>query len=398
MRTKGTAGVDWEVRVDFSRLRAERAAKAQEEMEKHEDIGALVLFRESNIRYVTGSWIGNWVVDKMPYRYAFLPRGGKPILYGCWHDCEQQEEQHLMPWIDVRLNRTSRRGGVGAEATKIITGQWATDLKNALKEFGVSGMKVGFDLLDWPMVEALQEANIQCCDAQSLMETARLVKTEDEVEILRQAATMGTAALWACKEAMRPGIRERELDGVAAQAVYSLGCEHTVELHCFSGQNTNPNFSRTQDRMIDYGDMVNIDVIHQHLGYQVPCHRNFVCGGKPTQRQIDVNKKCRDIVYTMIDAIKEGVMTSDVLKVMPSGLVHGIGTSHWGMPYISPRDEDRFVTEQFPIELKENMCLGPETWLGDDEGKEGALIQEVGFVTKTGFEVITKYPSDELMG
>jgi hypothetical protein len=44
------------------------------------------------------------------------------------------------------------------------------------------------------------------------------------------------------------------------------------------------------------------------------------------------------------------------------------------------------------------MCLGPETWIGDDEGKEGALIQEVGFVTKTGFEVITKYPSDELLG
>ena len=58
-----TMAVDWEQRIDFPRLRAERLQKAREALEAS-DLGALLLFDPNNIRYVTSTHIGEWARDK----------------------------------------------------------------------------------------------------------------------------------------------------------------------------------------------------------------------------------------------------------------------------------------------------------------------------------------------
>ncbi len=52
----GIMGVDWENRVDFERLRKHRIARTRQMLEK-EDLGALLLFETSNIRYATSTQI-----------------------------------------------------------------------------------------------------------------------------------------------------------------------------------------------------------------------------------------------------------------------------------------------------------------------------------------------------
>ena len=75
----GIAGVDWEVRVDFERLRTYRLDRAKEALEASE-LGALLLFETSNIRYVTGTQIGYWAFNKGE-RYALLTRTGRPRIF-----------------------------------------------------------------------------------------------------------------------------------------------------------------------------------------------------------------------------------------------------------------------------------------------------------------------------
>ena len=75
----GIAGVDWEVRVDFERLRNYRLARAKEALDASE-LGALLLFETSNIRYVTGTQIGYWAFNKGE-RYALLTRTGRPRIF-----------------------------------------------------------------------------------------------------------------------------------------------------------------------------------------------------------------------------------------------------------------------------------------------------------------------------
>jgi Xaa-Pro aminopeptidase len=89
-------GVDWEQRVDFDRLRADRLMRAKAALEASE-LGALLLFDPNNIRYVTSTHIGEWARDKNA-RYVLLPRGGHdPILW----DFGSAARHHKLyaPWL-----------------------------------------------------------------------------------------------------------------------------------------------------------------------------------------------------------------------------------------------------------------------------------------------------------
>ena len=74
-----TMAVDWEQRVDFTRLRRERLEKAQASLAES-SLGALLLFDPNNIRYVTSTHIGEWARDKNA-RFALLFREGPPLLW-----------------------------------------------------------------------------------------------------------------------------------------------------------------------------------------------------------------------------------------------------------------------------------------------------------------------------
>ena len=75
----GIMGVDWEHRVDFNRLREYRLDRARGQMEE-DDLGALLLFETSNIRYVTSTQIGYWAFNKGE-RWALLTRKSRPRIW-----------------------------------------------------------------------------------------------------------------------------------------------------------------------------------------------------------------------------------------------------------------------------------------------------------------------------
>ena len=82
-------------RVDMPRLREDRLAKLQAELERS-DLGALLAFDFHNIRYMTGTHIGTWAMDKL-IRFALLPRGGKPIVWD--FGSAARHHQLYNPWL-----------------------------------------------------------------------------------------------------------------------------------------------------------------------------------------------------------------------------------------------------------------------------------------------------------
>ncbi len=59
IHTYGLNAVDWEQRVDYERLRTDRLARLQAELDRSE-LGALLTFDFHNIRYMTATHIGTW--------------------------------------------------------------------------------------------------------------------------------------------------------------------------------------------------------------------------------------------------------------------------------------------------------------------------------------------------
>ncbi|MDH4220441.1 MAG: aminopeptidase P family N-terminal domain-containing protein, partial [Candidatus Aminicenantes bacterium] len=138
-RLYSQSGADWQYRVDFERLRKDRLQRAREQMEAH-DLGALVLFAGANIRYVTGSYQGNWKYN-INIRYAVLPHGGEPVLFetaGSDMVCAKMD----MPWMAGRV-RPAMTWQWAEGAVPYMAGKMVDTVIEVLQEHGVRNERIG---------------------------------------------------------------------------------------------------------------------------------------------------------------------------------------------------------------------------------------------------------------
>jgi len=89
----GSMAKDWEKGIDYGRLHKERLARAQEAI-RHAGLGGVIAFNFDNIRYITGTHIGEWARDKF-MRYAICPVVGEPLLW----DPAPPAKRISSPWI-----------------------------------------------------------------------------------------------------------------------------------------------------------------------------------------------------------------------------------------------------------------------------------------------------------
>jgi len=76
----GIAGLDWQQRVNWDRLRTYRTERAREMMKKH-GLGAMLCMYDENVRYITGTLTPGWNRLKPGLRYAMLCGDGAPVLF-----------------------------------------------------------------------------------------------------------------------------------------------------------------------------------------------------------------------------------------------------------------------------------------------------------------------------
>src|SRR6516165_9268904 len=109
----GIAGMDWQQRVNWDRLRKYRTERARAMMKKH-GLGALLCMYDENVRYLTGTLTPGWNRLKPGLRYA--------ILFG-QGDLGFQIERHS-PWIPRQIVRHSFawiKGAAGPASTQQVT-------------------------------------------------------------------------------------------------------------------------------------------------------------------------------------------------------------------------------------------------------------------------------------
>src|SRR5260370_18545987 len=76
----GIAGLDWQQRVNWDRLKKYRTERAREHMKKH-GLGAMLCMYDENVRYLTGTLTPGWNRLKPGLRYALLCGDGAPVLF-----------------------------------------------------------------------------------------------------------------------------------------------------------------------------------------------------------------------------------------------------------------------------------------------------------------------------
>ena len=423
--TFGTNQVDWEQRLDFDKLRTERLAKLKVELEKS-DVGALLAFDFANIRYMSSTHIGTWAIDKA-IRFALVTRNSDPIVW----DFGSAAKHHQLynPWLDTttaeadadphaphhgavkpraesgaRAGISTLRGAFSPDAG--IADGVAAKIKRELEKFGLLDEPLGVDIIELPILFALQRAGIDVVDGQQIFLNARAIKTGEEIGLLTQAASMVDAAYESLYEFLRPGVRENEAVGLVSKVLYDLGSEYVEGVNAISGERCSPHPHVYSDRIIRPGDPAFFDILHSYQGYRTCYYRTFAVGSASTA-QHDAYKRAREYMDRAIALVRPGATTADIVAVWPKAeefgfpneeaafalqYGHGVGLSIWEKPIFS-----RLVSFDHPEVLKEGMVFALETYWPSADGWGAARIEEELVVTATGCQVITKFPAEDLL-
>ena len=401
--TYGFMGVDWEERVRFDRLREERLARAQAELQASE-LGAVLCFDMSNIRYITATHIGTWASDKLN-RFCLLPQGAEPIMW----DFGSAAKHHKLynPWLGDERSRagiSTMRGAMSPESGRAES--VAEKIRAELEEHGLLGEPVGVDAVEPAVLFALQAAGINVVDGQQLMQRARMIKTQDEITLLNGACSMVDAAYEELYRFMRPGVRENECVALVNKVLYDMGSEFVEGVNAISGERCSPHPHVFTDRALRPGDPAYFDILHSFNGYRTCYYRTFsIASG--SRSLLDAYKRCRYYLDAALAMIKPGVTTADVVELWPKAqefgfpdeeaafalqFGHGVGLTIWEKPIFS-----RLVSLEHPEEIKEGMVFALETFWPASDGWQAARIEEQLVVTKDGCEVITRFPAEDLL-
>jgi len=403
MYTPGHAGVDFETRVDFERLRTYRLARARAALEAS-DFGALLLFDFYNIRYVTGTWIGGALGDKMS-RYCLLTRGGEPVLW----DFGSAARHHKLfaPWLEpdnCRAGMLGLRGAIAPSAGLFTSA--VAEIAGLLTDAGVADQPVGVDIAELPLLVEMRQAGLDVRDAQQTMLDARQLKSPDELMLLSQAAAMVDGVYHDIFEALKPGVRENDIVALANQRLYEMGSEQVEAINAVSGERCNPHPHNFTDRIIRPGDQAFFDIIHSFNGYRT-CYYRTLSVGSATPSQHDAYARAREWMDQAIDLVGPGVGTDEIARVWPAatdfgfademaafGLQfgHGLGLGLHERPVIS-----RLNSLEHPLELEVGMVFALETYCPATDGTSAARIEEEVVVTEEGTAILTKFPAQELM-
>lgn len=237
-----------------------------------------------------------------------------------------------------------------------------------------------------------------------LVERIRMIKSPGEIDIIRRACDLGSQSMDAMIGAVVEGATEAEAVAEAAHVLFAGGGV-LYDAACGSGPHAHGYTharlpSADPVRRFKPGDMFHVDYYGSYGGYFFDFARSRVVGDAPTQRQKELVEATIEAVETISSAIRPGMTAGDVYAVgakwaAASRVVasipreepemegfpafgHGIGMM-WEMPWIMPEE---------PTVLQPGMYLGIEVLLGHPS-LGGAMFEENGIVTESGFTVLT---------
>ena len=400
----GFMNVDWEQRVDFQRLRSYRLQRVREQLEKAE-LGALLLFETSNIRYTTSTHIGYWAFNKGE-RYALVTRDGGPWIW----DFGSAARAHRLQLPGLYDEQNSRGGNTGLQgAIAPSAGLHAAavrELRGVLADEGLAGAPIGVDMAETSIFLELQAQGLDVRDGQQPMMLAREIKSADEIMLLTQACAMVDGVYQQIFEALKPGIRESQIVALATSYLFDVGSEFVEAVNSIAGERCSPHPHVFSDRLLRPGDQAYFDIINVFNGYRTCYYRTFAVG-RATQAQRDAFKQSREWMDAAISLVRPGVTTDEIARVWPEaheygfenemeafGLQfgHGVGVGLHERPIISRLNS---LTE--PIEIVEGMVFALETYAPAADGRSAARIEEEVVVTADGPQIITLFPCEELM-
>ena len=342
-------------------------------------IDALLVSSLPNIRYLSGYTGSNGMVLLLPDSLTLI--------------------------TDPRYDIQARQEALGAKlpAQVVITRKrlWEAALqqikRQRLRTVGFEQSQITYESFkslekDLPLGHSLKPLG-------PLIDTVRMVKTEEEIARIRRAVSTNSAAFEDVVKRLRPGMSEA---GIAADLEYRMrkqGAEGTAfETIVASGPRTALPHARPTSKRVAMNELLLIDMGASQDGYMSDMTR-MVFLGAPNKKLRGMYRSVLQAQLAAIDAVRPGAITrnvdrsarevlkaADLDKAFVHSTGHGLGLEIHEAPRVGKKDKTR---------LKAGMVITiePGAYV---EGVGGIRIEDTVLVTTNGCEVLTP-TSKELM-
>ncbi len=297
-------------------------------------LDALVLFGNSGVNRhnnVNPFWLSQYL--DMHHCYLVVPREGETTLYvGLVNhvpNAREEADAGVVGWAGYDPGSTvaALLAELGAHRVGLV---------------GVAATwKVGMPYLHYEHIRDLDTVDVTA-------EFARLraVKSEEEIERLRNAAELSDLAILAARDAAKPGISEVELvaeaehayrrRGGAVRITFLRSMPMSAPTGCLPAQNPT-------ERRIERGDVILTEFSASLGAYSGQVHRPIFVGAEPEGewlRMFDVAKTAYARIAAALvpgategDAIRAASVIGEAGYAIYDDLIHGYGTDY-GPPLV----------------------------------------------------------------
>jgi Xaa-Pro aminopeptidase len=329
-------------------------------------IDALLITHLPNVRYLSG-FSGSSGVLIVTGRSSVLFTDGR---------YRQQAKQEA----------TNSKAVIANSSALAAAAKWISD--HQLKLIGIEAEHMTVSMRS--ALRRLLPAGTRLRDTQGLVEAIRMVKDEDELQCIREAARLGSSLVDTALRVIRPGVTEIE---VAAEMEYDArqkGAEAmSFDTIVASGARSALPHGRASAATIGNGFVV-LDFGVILAGYCSDKTRT-VYVGKPTARDRQVYEAVREAQQAAIDTVRAGITAGEVDSAARSVLKrakldkhfthstgHGVGLEIHEPPRIGSNQKELLRAGMV-------ITIEPGVYVA---GEGGVRIEDMVIVTDLGCEVL----------
>ena len=382
---------------DMAAIREYRLGRVQAEL-RARNIAAAVLTDPLNIRYAADSTNMQLWTAHNAARYCVAVADGPMIVFD-YHQCEHLSAHN--PLIDEIRPATSwfyfSSGGELENHAK----KWAGEIADIVRQNAPGNSRIACDKINPEGADALRALGFDIKNGEELMENARMIKCDEEIQAMR-------CAIFACEKAMDlmredavPGNSENKLWARFYSECLARGSEWIETRLLAAGPRTNPWFQECSSRPMRRGEIVAFDTdLIGAFGMCVDISRSWTVGGeKPSAAQADLHRRAVEQVRRNAELLRPGAGFREISEkalVWPedeyrrySSLWHGVGLcdEYPAVSFPSSWAEGGYDGEVLP-----GMVFCSESYVGRKDGGEGVKFEEQVLVTENGPEILSSFP------
>lgn len=342
-------------------------------------------------------------------------------------------ENEAIFYVRKSFERAVKESGLD----KVFPLKGMKNLENQLEnDFGYSFETIGFegDILPVQLFERYKKGlpNSKFIDFSFPLRKIRAVKSQFEIDCVKQAGIQIAKMYEHMKNFVKPGVTEIELSSIAEAFVRKEGHQGSIRMRTFNAElfyavicagdsaNYPTNFDGPSGSIglypsavhpsgyekVEIGKPVLFDFMGAYMGYLCDNTRIYFCG-QPSNELLDAHKKCIEIQNMLANLLKPGEIPSEIFEkvknyaekinfyenLMGYGsnqvgfFGHGVGLEVDEFPVIAPK---------FNMPLKEGMvvALEPKKYF---KGIGGVGIENTFVVTNNGGQRMIDYPDEMIL-